>query len=205
MSSLAEPAKKTLLDVARRAVIRGVERRELLEDLPLDEELQQPAGAFVTLHRLGRLRGCVGQLASNEALISVVAYCAMAAALEDPRFAPMTRDELVAFEVEISVLSPLVEVRHDEIEAGKHGLMVSRGGRRGVLLPQVAPEHGWKAIQFLEETCEKAGLERDAWKQPETRVQAFTAEVFSELNFSAESRPKEKPAAGAKPGYSTST
>jgi len=205
MSSLADPAKKTLLDVARRAVVRAVESRELLEDLPRDEELQQPAGAFVTLHRLGRLRGCVGQLASNEPLISVVAYCAMAAALEDPRFAPMTREEVAAFEIEISVLSPLVEIRHDEIEAGKHGLMVSRGGRRGVLLPQVAPEHGWGAIRFLEETCEKAGLERDAWRQPETRVQGFTAEVFSELNFSAEPRAKEKPAAGAKPGYSTST
>lgn len=205
MSSLAEVAKKILLDVARRAVVRAVESRELLEDLPQNEELQQPAGAFVTLHRLGRLRGCVGQLASNEALISVVAYCAMAAALEDPRFAPMTLDELGAFEIEISVLSPLVEIRHDEIEAGKHGLMVSRGGRRGVLLPQVAPEHGWEAIRFLEETCEKAGLERDAWKQPETRIQAFTAEIFNELSFSAEPRPKEKPAAGAKPGYSSST
>ena len=209
MSSLAEPAKKTLLDVARRAVVRAVESRELLEDLPHNEALQQPAGAFVTLHRLGRLRGCVGQLASNEALISVVAYCAMAAALEDPRFSPMTRDELAAFEIEISVLSPLVEIRPDEIEAGKHGLMVSRGGRRGVLLPQVAPEHDWGPVRFLEETCEKAGLERDAWKQPETRVQVFTAEVFSELNFglniSAEPQAKKKPAAGAKPGYSTST
>jgi AmmeMemoRadiSam system protein A len=209
MSSLADSAKKTLLEVARRAVVRAVESRELLDDLPRDEILQEVAGAFVTLHTKGRLRGCVGQLAANDPLVSVVAYCAMAAALEDPRFSPMSRDELRGFEIEISVLSPLFEVSPEQIEAGKHGLMVSRGGRRGVLLPQVATEHGWSAVQLLEATCEKAGLERDAWKQPETRIQAFTAEVFSELDanvkFSAEPRAKIEPAAGAKSGYSTST
>jgi AmmeMemoRadiSam system protein A len=207
MSSLADSAKKTLLEVARRAVVRAVESRELLDDLPCDEILQRVAGAFVTLHTKGRLRGCVGQLAANDPLISVVAYCAMAAALEDPRFSPMTRDELSGFEIEISVLSPLFEISHEQIEAGKHGLMVSCGGRRGVLLPQVAAEHGWSALQLLEATCEKSGLEREAWKQPETRVQAFTAEVFSELdvNFSAEPQAKSEPAAGAKSGYSTST
>jgi AmmeMemoRadiSam system protein A len=203
MSSLADPAKKTLLDVARRAVILAVERGELLENLPLDDDLQQAGGAFVTLHRLGRLRGCVGQLASNEPLISVVAYCAMAAALEDPRFAPMGVDDLTGIEIEISVLSPLVEISPGQIEPGKHGLLISRDGRRGVLLPQVAQEYGWTTERFLEETCAKAGLERDAWKHPEARVQAFTAKVFSETDFSAEPPPKH--GARAKPGYSTST
>jgi AmmeMemoRadiSam system protein A len=203
MSSLADPAKKTLLDVARRAVILAVERGELLENLPPDSELQQVAGAFVTLDRLGRLRGCVGQLASNEPLISVVAYCAMAAALEDPRFAPMGVDELMGVEIEISVLSPLCEISSDRIEPGKHGLLISCDGRRGVLLPQVARKYGWTAERFLEETCTKAGLERDAWKHPDARIQAFTAEVFSEVDFSAEPAPKH--GARAKPGYSTST
>ncbi len=127
MLPLADSAKQALLDVARRAVILAVERRELLEDLPDDEALRQPAGAFVTLHRLGRLRGCVGQLASKDALVSVVAYCAMAAALDDPRFASMTPPELEGLAIEISVLSPLVEISSEQIEPGKHGLMVTRG------------------------------------------------------------------------------
>jgi uncharacterized protein len=203
MSPLAESAKQTLLDVARRAVRLAAERGELLENLPSDEELQRPAGAFVTLHRFGGLRGCVGQLASNEPLISVVAYCAMAAALEDPRFTPMSAAELDGVEIEISVLSPLTEISPDKIEAGKHGLLVSNRGNRGVLLPQVALEHQWDAQRFLEETCVKAGLERDAWRHTETRIQAFTAEVFSEANSGA--RPNSAASASSKSGYSTST
>ena len=180
MLPLAESAKQALLDVARRAVILAVERRELLEDLPDDEALRQPASAFVTLHRLGRLRGCVGQLASKDALVSVVAYCAMAAALDDPRFTPMTPPEIDGLAIEISVLSPLVEISSEQIEPGKHGLMVSRGVKRGVLLPQVAQQFSWTSERFLEETCLKAELERDEWKQPGTRVQAFSAEIFSD-------------------------
>jgi uncharacterized protein len=186
MLPLAESAKQALLYVARRAVILAVERRELLEDLPDDEGLRQPAGAFVTLHRLGRLRGCVGQLASKDPLASVVAYCAMAAALDDPRFAPMTPAELEGLAIEISVLSPLVEISSEQIEPGKHGLIITRGGKRGVLLPQVAEQFGWTAERFLEETCLKAELERDDWKQPGTRVQGFTAEIFSEVGFHAD-------------------
>lgn len=202
MFSLADPAKQTLLQVARRAVVLAAERRELLEDLPTDERLRQPSGAFVTLHRFGQLRGCVGQLSSNEALISVVAYCAMAAALEDPRFSPLSVVELSGVAIEISVLSPLEEISPERIEPGKHGLLISRGGQRGVLLPQVAQEYRWTGARFLEETCAKAGLERDAWKQAGTRVQGFTAEVFSEAEF----HPGPRPAANrAKSGYSTST
>ena len=118
----------------------------------------------------------------------VVAYCAMAAALDDPRFAPLGAAELDGVAIEISVLSPLVEIALDRIETGKHGLLVTRGSQRGVLLPQVAEEFGWNAERFLEETCVKAGLERDAWKQPGTRLQAFTAEVFSEPEFHAPER-----------------
>ena len=188
MSSLPEAEKKTLLDTARRAVVLAAEQRKPLLNLPADAALQQPAGAFVTLHRHGRLRGCVGQLASTDALVMVVAYCAMAAALDDPRFAPLGAAELDGVAIEISVLSPLVEIAPDRIETGKHGLLVTRGSQRGVLLPQVAEEFGWNAERFLEETCVKAGLERDAWKQPGTRVQAFTAEVFSEPEFHAPER-----------------
>ncbi|HEY2108270.1 MAG TPA: AmmeMemoRadiSam system protein A [Candidatus Acidoferrales bacterium] len=200
MLPLAESAKQALLDVARRAVILAVERRELLENLPDDEALRQLASAFVTLHRMGRLRGCVGQLASKDPLVSVVAYCAMAAALDDPRFAPMTSPELEGLAIEISVLSPLVEISSEQIEPGKHGLMITRGGRRGVLLPQVAEQFGWTAERFLEETCLKADLERDDWKQPGTVVQGFTAEIFSEAGFRASPRVD----VSAKSNYSTS-
>lgn len=203
MLPLADSAKRTLLDVARRAVILAVERREILQDLPDDEALQQPGNAFVTLHRMGRLRGCVGQLTSKEPLVSVVAYCALAAALDDPRFAPMTPPEIDGLAIEISVLSPLVEISCEQVEPGKHGLMVSRGAKRGVLLPQVAQQFGWTAERFLEETCLKADLERDDWKQPGTRVQGFTAEIFSEAGFHAAPQ-RDESDVRAKSNYSTS-
>ena len=145
--------------------------------------MQQPAGAFVTLHRRGRLRGCVGQLPGRDSLAAVVAHCARAAALDDSRFEPVTSTELFEIDIEVSLLSALQDVTLEAIEPGKHGLLVSRGTQRGVLLPQVASQFQWGAQRFLEETCVKAGLQRDAWKDPATRVQAFTAEVFSEAAF----------------------
>jgi len=178
--------KRMLLEVARRAVRLAAEGREGPGDFPEGERLGEPGGAFVTLRRRGRLRGCIGQLPSKEALVSVVAYCAKAAALEDPRFEALRADELAGMDVEVSVISALEEIRPEQIEAGKHGLVVSQGWQRGVLLPQVAAEHGWTAERFLQETCAKAGLERDAWKDPATRIQAFTAEVFRESDFNPE-------------------
>jgi uncharacterized protein len=189
MSPLADREKKLLLELARRALTAGVEKRESIPDFPADEALRQPGGAFVTLHRRGRLRGCVGQLPSKEPLVEVVAHCAKAAALEDPRFKPVRADEIAEIEIELSILSGLEDVTLGRIEAGKHGLVVSRGWQRGVLLPQVATEFKWQAARFLEETCVKAGLEREAWKDPQTRIQAFTAEVFSESIL----QPGEKP------------
>jgi AmmeMemoRadiSam system protein A len=189
MSPLADREKQLLLELARRALTAGVEKRESIPDFPADEVLRQPGGAFVTLHRRGRLRGCVGQLPSKEPLVEVVAHCAKAAALEDPRFKPVRADEIAEIEIELSILSGLEDVTLGRIEAGKHGLVVSRGWQRGVLLPQVATEFKWQAARFLEETCVKAGLEREAWKDPQTRIQAFTAEVFNESIL----QPGEKP------------
>jgi AmmeMemoRadiSam system protein A len=189
MSPLADREKQLLLELARRALTAGVEKRESIPDFPADEVLREPGGAFVTLHRRGRLRGCVGQLPSKEPLVEVVAHCAKAAALEDPRFKPVRTDEIAEIEIELSILSGLEDVTLGRIEAGKHGLVVSRGWQRGVLLPQVATEFKWQAARFLEETCVKAGLEREAWKDPQTRIQAFTAEVFSESIL----QPGEKP------------
>jgi uncharacterized protein len=189
MSPLAEREKQLLLEIARKSLTAGVEKRESLQDFPDDQILHQPGGAFVTLHRRGRLRGCVGQLPSKDPLVEVVAHCAKAAALEDPRFKPLPRDELGEVEIELSILSPLEDITLEKIEAGKHGLVVSRGWQRGVLLPQVATEFQWQPERFLEETCVKAGLEREAWKDPHTRVQAFTAEVFREAALQSDKNP----------------
>lgn len=180
MSPLAEREKQQLLQVARRALTAGVQKQDFLPGFPDDEILRQPGGAFVTLHLRKRLRGCVGQLPSQDPLVEVVAHCAKAAALADPRFKPVPPEELAEIAIELSILSPLEDVTLEKIAAGTHGLVVSRGWQRGVLLPQVAAEFKWQAARFLEETCVKAGLEREAWKDPQTRVQAFTAEVFSE-------------------------
>jgi uncharacterized protein len=198
MSSLARSEKKILLEEARRALLYAVERRDVPEDLPGSEILQRTGGAFVTLRHRGRLRGCIGQFASRDPLIEVVRYCAKAAALEDPRFEPVRAEELAELELEISVLSTAQEILIEEIEIGRHGLIVARGWQRGVLLPQVAAEFHWTAELFVEETCAKAGLERDAWRDPATRVHAFTAEVFRESEFAAE------PAVLRNPPYSTS-
>jgi AmmeMemoRadiSam system protein A len=185
MSSLGNREKQLLLALARRALISAVRNRESLNDLPNDETLQRPGGAFVTLHLRGRLRGCVGQLASKDTLAEVVAHCSKSAALEDPRFEEVSTAELPGIEIELSVLSVPVDVELEQIQPGKHGLIVSSGRKRGVLLPQVAEQFHWNARQFLEETCVKADLAPDAWKDPATRVQAFTAEVFSEADFPA--------------------
>jgi AmmeMemoRadiSam system protein A len=188
MSSLAEREKKILLGVARRALERAAQTGQTLEEssLPADEISTQPGGAFVTLRLRSRLRGCIGQLASGIPLIEVVAYCAKTAALEDPRFPPVRPEQVSEIDIELSILSPLEDAAPREIEPGKHGLLITRGQQRGLLLPQVAAEFRWTAERFLEETCVKAGLESEAWKDPATRLQVFTADVFSESRLEAE-------------------
>lgn len=179
MSSLAESEKKALLEVARRTFIAAVQHSDRPR-LPDIASLSSPGGAFVTITRNGRLRGCIGRLPSDASLIEVIESCARGVASEDPRFPRVQPDELPAIEMELSVLSALTKITPEEIEPGKHGLFVSNGMRRGVLLPQVALQFHWNGMRFLEATCEKAGLARDSWKHPATLVQGFTAEVFSE-------------------------
>ena len=195
MSSLAEREKQLLLQLARRALAVAVSadaaNKPPLQDFPNEEFLQQPSGAFVTLHRRGRLRGCVGQLPGHDSLAAVVAHCARSAALQDSRFEPVQAAELSEIEIEVSVLSALEDVTLEAIEAGKHGLVVSQGRQRGVLLPQVATQFNWSAQRFLEETCVKAGMDREAWKDSATRVQSFTAEVFSEADSASAAVPRK--------------
>jgi AmmeMemoRadiSam system protein A len=182
MCSLDREDRQLLLDLARSALISAVKGAQL-PNLPEDKLPKELGGAFVTLHRRGRLRGCVGEIDAKEPLVTVITRCSRAAALDDPRFDPVQPAELAEIDIEISILSAPQVIKAELIEPGKHGLIVSRDYRRGVLLPQVAKERGWAAERFLEETCVKAGLERDAWKNGGTTLEAFTAEIFGELEL----------------------
>ncbi len=202
-SPLRSEDKQALLGIARNAISLALMGGRQLEASAPGGELEACGGAFVTLHKRGRLRGCIGRLSADESLANVVAECAVSAATQDPRFPPLRAVELAELEIEISVLSEIEEARPEQVEPGLHGLVVSRGGRRGVLLPQVAREHGWLRERFLEETCRKAGLDTNAWKDPETRVEIFTAEMFSEHDFRA-SGAEVAGAAEKRGGYSSS-
>jgi AmmeMemoRadiSam system protein A len=137
--------------------------------------------AFVSLHRGEELRGCIGQLMPDRELHRTVQHCAISAATEDVRFLPVTAGELPELKIEISVLTPFRRPgKMEEIEIGKHGLYVSRGSHHGLLLPQVATQYEWDRETFLAQTCRKAGLPADAWKDPVTMIQVFEAQVFSE-------------------------
>jgi AmmeMemoRadiSam system protein A len=115
----------------------------------------------------------------DEPLGKSIGQCAASAALHDPRFTPMREEEVELAEIEVSVLSPLKVMRAEEIEIGKHGLVIEQGRHRGLLLPQVATEYGLDLERFLEETCRKAGLPRDAWKSKETVIYGFTCEIVA--------------------------
>ncbi len=139
----------------------------------------------MTLHCRGRLRGCIGRVMDLGSLASVVAECAASAATADPRFSRLAGEDLAELEIEISVLSTLRRATANEVEPGVHGLLVSLGAKRGILLPQVAEKYKWPREYFLEQTCCKAGLDANAWKNRQTRIEIFTAEVFSEAEFPA--------------------
>ena len=168
-----------LLGIARRTVEGYVRDRKVPEAPTPAGKLAAPGAAFVTLKKKGRLRGCIGYTEPVAPLFKVVQECAVAAATEDPRFPPVSAGELSSIDLEISVLTPLAPIRAEEVEVGRHGLMVSGGGRRGLLLPQVPVELGWDRETFLDQTCLKAGLPADAWRRGAT-LQAFTAEVFGD-------------------------
>lgn len=199
--SLHNDEKRFLLQIARRAIESALAGRESQEIPELAGNLAARRGAFVTLHRRGRLRGCIGRVVVLEPLARVVAECAVAAALDDPRFSRLQPADLAELQIELSVLSLPKRVALEEVQPGVHGVVISRGEKRGVLLPQVAREHRWTRERFLEETCEKAGLASASWKSPETHIEVFTAEVFSEADCATSSDKNNSPAS---PGYSIS-
>lgn len=180
-TSLSDQDKLTLLRLARETlelVLSGKTPPGALADLT--PGLAEIRGAFVTLNRKGRLRGCIGTFVSRQSLGETVREMAVQAALYDPRFPEVSQGELSSIDIEISALTPLRAVKTpEEVEVGRHGLHLSMGARAGVLLPQVATEYGWDREEFLEQTCHKAGLPPQAWKEG-ARIQVFEAEVFSE-------------------------
>jgi AmmeMemoRadiSam system protein A len=179
--NLSTADKELLLHVARDSIeahLKGKAATPVKTDSTI---LSEPRGAFVSLHRQGQLRGCIGFIEAVKPLLPTVREMAAAAAFHDPRFRPLQPDELADLEIEISVLSPLRLINStDEIEIGKHGLFMVRGLNRGLLLPQVATQYHWNRLQFLEQTCYKAGLPPDAWKDPQTQIFVFSAAVFAD-------------------------
>ena len=185
------------LTAADRAALFGLARATLAAHLtgrPLPPIPEVPGaglkrGAFVTLYERGALRGCIGHIAADRALGGVVQEMAIAAARDDPRFAPVEPDELAQIAVEISVLSQPVliptPIEAARVVVGRDGVIVRRERRIGLLLPQVATEQAWGPEAFLAAACRKAGLPPDAWREPATQVLAFQADVFGEVEGGA--------------------
>jgi len=177
---IPEADRETLLGIAREAISVSLGGQAGPAKAG-NEQVHRHAGAFVTLHTGGELRGCIGHVEADKALADVVASCAVSAAKSDPRFAPIARGELGALDIEISVLGGFERVHSlADIDVGRHGLLIEDGWRRGLLLPQVAPEWGWDAPQFVAQTCRKAGLPFDAWPSRGATLYRFEAEVFGE-------------------------
>ncbi|MGI5818594.1 MAG: AmmeMemoRadiSam system protein A [Armatimonadota bacterium] len=182
-SRLNERQQQTLLRLARETIRQYVSDRSAPPLPEGDPEFLRERAVFVTLHKHGQLRGCIGSLEAHEPLAEAVRSSAISAATRDPRFPPVSADEVDDVEIEISVLSPLERVeRPEDIVVGIHGVMVADGMRRGVFLPQVAPEQGWDRDTMLCYLCaHKAGLPADAWRG-DAELHVFTTQVFSEAD-----------------------
>ena len=187
MFELGAGERSELLELARRALEFFFETQSLLHREPRHSSLHSSAGVFVSLHSNAMLRGCVGRVKADLPLYKAVPELTLAAAFEDSRFPPLRRDELAEVEIEVSVLSDILPIASlKEIALGRHGLIVTKGEHRGLLLPQVAAERGWDCFRFFRETCRKAGLPPDSWCRG-AMVERFSAQVFREAGH-AEAR-----------------
>ena len=181
--------RRTLLRIAHQAILSALERQPFPDKPVSSPALLEPRGVFTTLYLPGdlpgdlhrQLQGCVGYASPIAPLYRAVAETARAAAFEDSRFLPVTKEEALALEISLSVLSRLFPIHPEAVEVGRHGLVISEGARRGLLLPQVPVEHAWDRETFLEQTCRKASLPLDAWRKAAT-LEAFTAEVFGDAD-----------------------
>ena len=183
MKQLDASERRQLLAIARRAIEAAVSHGErgVSPAGEISAGLTQPAAAFVTIHERGELRGCIGLMSFDAPLWLNVRDAARAAALDDPRFLPVAESELPDIELEISVLDPPVELPDPAgFIAGRHGIVVERGARRGLLLPQVATDMGWNEAQMLEAVCRKANLPADAWRDGSARLSIFESTCFGE-------------------------
>jgi len=177
---LTADRRRSLLDLARTAISARFDKTVSVPPCP-DDALSTPRGAFVTLTITGSLRGCIGRIEATTPLWDIVAEMAHAAAFQDPRFPRLTRDELELVDIDISILSSLESVADPtDIVIGTHGLFIRKDLFSGLLLPQVASSRNWDVDTFLQETCRKAGLGPNEWKDDETELFMFSAEVFSD-------------------------
>jgi AmmeMemoRadiSam system protein A len=180
--------RTVLLCLAHDSISSGLQQREISLEPP-SIHLAEPRGVFTSLYlhkdfpgedkQREVLRGCVGYVLPTCSVYRAVAETARAAAFDDNRFSPVTSEEAPHLEVELSILSPMQPIQPEQVEIGRHGLLISWQGRRGLLLPQVAVEHDWDRTTFLEQTCRKAGLPLDAWQRGAT-IEGFTADIFGE-------------------------
>jgi AmmeMemoRadiSam system protein A len=187
LGEFSQDERTLLLRLAHDSILSALncgtsESGELKREIPLGAptaHLSEARGAFTSLYLRGELRGCVGYVLPASSVYRAVAETARAAAFEDTRFHPVTLPEAQALEIELSILSPPQPISPEAIEVGRHGLLISMGGHRGLLLPQVPIEHNWDRTAFLEQTCRKAGLPLDAWKNG-AKIEAFTAAIFGD-------------------------
>ena len=178
---LTSREKAVLLLIARKAIETYIRTEETYIEPREEKALNGRNGCFVTIKENGQLRGCIGNFQSELPIFREVAEMAIASASKDPRFYPMKEEDLDNFSLEISVLSPLAKIEDiEEIVIGKHGIYLEKGFYRGVLLPQVAAEHGWDRETFLNQTCVKAGLPTDAWSAEDAEIYIFSAQVLAE-------------------------
>ena len=177
---LTDVEKRSLIDIAKTTIECKLTGRDIPEVHVESEVLKQKSGAFVTLKKHGRLRGCIGYIQAIKPLYQTVQEMAESAAVKDPRFEPVAKEELKDLEIEISVLTPLKRITDvNQIQVGVHGILLRRGYYSGLLLPQVATENNWDRKTFLEQTCFKAGMyDKDCWKDKDTEIYIFSAEVF---------------------------
>lgn len=178
---LSEEEKRQLLHIARTTIERRAQGSEVPPFRDSSEVLKEERGVFVTIHKRDALRGCIGYIQGAKPLYLAVGEMAEAAAFQDPRFPPVSPEELKDLKVEISVLTPLRKVGEvSEIQVGTHGIYIVRGPHSGLLLPQVATEYGWDRTTFLQQTCLKAGLPPETWQDPQSEIYIFSADIFSE-------------------------
>jgi AmmeMemoRadiSam system protein A len=176
---LTDYEKEILHKIAEESIKSKLFNKPFNFEYKITDNLSQERGAFVTLHKNGSLRGCIGYIVPVAPLHETVKQMAVAAAFDDPRFPPLSEEELKNINIEISALTPLKKINDiNEIQVGKHGILIKKGFASGVLLPQVATDYNWDRLTFIEQTCMKAGLTENCWREKDTEIYIFSAEIF---------------------------